>query len=210
MAEGLGYADKKSITQYLGALESKGYVRRRRYGHRAVELVEADPPEAGALSLPLAGVVAAGQPLEAVENIEHLAIRELLAIAAGREHFLLQVAAESRKPRKEIDDDALGLLMAYDWPGNVRELRNVIERAAILCSGKTLRVEESLGGAISRARPTPGSFKKDLHAIERTQILRALKTSNWKIKGTGGAADRLGLKPSTLRSRMQRLGISRP
>jgi repressor LexA len=96
MAEDLGYADKKSITQYLQALERKGYIRRHRYGHRALELLDAEAPSAGgALSLPLAGVVAAGQPLEAVENVEPLAIRELLAIAADREHFLLQVRGDS-------------------------------------------------------------------------------------------------------------------
>jgi len=95
MVEGLGYADKKSITQYLQALERKGYIRRHRYGHRAVELVEADPSRSGALSLPLAGVVAAGQPLEAVENVEHIELRELLAISAHREHFLLQVRGDS-------------------------------------------------------------------------------------------------------------------
>jgi transcriptional regulator with GAF, ATPase, and Fis domain len=57
----------------------------------------------------------------------------------------------------------------------------------------------------------PGTIPaQDLRAIERTQILQALESSSWKIKGAGGAADHLGLKPSTLRSRMQRLGISRP
>jgi repressor LexA len=95
MVEGLGYADKKSITQYLQALERKGYIRRHRYGHRAVELVKAEPARSGALSLPLAGVVAAGQPLEAVENVEYVELRELLAISADREHFLLQVRGDS-------------------------------------------------------------------------------------------------------------------
>ena len=124
--------------------------------------------------------------------------------------FASRSAAAMGRSFSKIDRATMDNLVAYDWPGNVRELRNIIERAVILCSGKTLAVEEKLSDAISRTRETPGSFKQDLHAIERTQILEALKASNWKVKGTGGAADRLGLKPSTLRSRMQRLGISRP
>jgi transcriptional regulator with GAF, ATPase, and Fis domain len=124
--------------------------------------------------------------------------------------FVSRSAAAMGKSISRIDQTTMDKLVAYDWPGNVRELRNVIERAVILCSGKTLRVEESLGGVISGAAETPGSFKQDLHAIERTQIQQVLITSNWKIKGKGGAADRLGLKPSTLRSRIHRLGISRP
>jgi transcriptional regulator with GAF, ATPase, and Fis domain len=110
---------------------------------------------------------------------------------------------------KKIDELSMNNLASYHWPGNVRELRNVIERAVILCQGTTLMFEESLGD-MSRTRNTPTSFKQDLHAIERTQIQQVLITSNWKIKGKGGAADRLGLKPSTLRSRIHRLGISRP
>jgi len=124
--------------------------------------------------------------------------------------FASRSAAAMGRSFSKIDRATMDNLVAYDWPGNVRELRNIIERAVILSSGKTLVVEEKLSDAISRTRETPGSFKQDLHAIERTQILEALKASNWKVKGTGGAADRLGLKPSTLRSRMQRLGISRP
>jgi transcriptional regulator with GAF, ATPase, and Fis domain len=132
---------------------------------------------------------------------------DIPAIAA---FFASRSAAATGRSFSRIDQVTVDHLVIYDWPGNVRELRNVIDRAVILCSGKTLTVEESLGGVVSRAPETPGSFKRDLHAIERTQILQALKASNWKIKGTAGAADRLGLKSSTLRSRMQRLGISRP
>lgn len=95
MAEGLGYADKKSITQYLQALERKGYIRRHRYGHRALELMESEAAQGGGLRLPLAGTIAAGQPLEAVENIEYLEVSELLAVSSDREHFLLQVRGDS-------------------------------------------------------------------------------------------------------------------
>ena len=92
MAAGLGLADKKSITQYLQALERKGYIRRQRYGHRSLELATAD---ATGTRLPLAGTIAAGQPLEAVENVEYLEVSDLLSLAPGRKHFLLQVRGDS-------------------------------------------------------------------------------------------------------------------
>ena len=105
-------------------------------------------------------------------------------------------------------------LVAYDWPGNIRELKNVIERSVILCAGDTLRVEETLGPTATAARSLvivpSGLLKPDLQSIERSRILRVLEESGWRVKGPGFAADLLGLSPSTLRSRMKRLGIERP
>jgi transcriptional regulator with GAF, ATPase, and Fis domain len=104
---------------------------------------------------------------------------------------------------KKIDSVAtasMDAMLAYDWPGNVRELQNVIERAVILCSGDTLIVEEMLGDLeVSR--------RADERSLNNT--LRALEESDWKVKGEGNAASRLGLKPSTLRSRMKKLGIAK-
>jgi transcriptional regulator of acetoin/glycerol metabolism len=97
-------------------------------------------------------------------------------------------------------------LMSYDWPGNIRELRNVLERAAILGVGDTLNVEDLLGAADGRDT----SLKGDLRSVERARILRALEESRWRIKGENNAASRLGVKPSTLRARMNKLGIERP
>jgi len=94
-------------------------------------------------------------------------------------------------------------LVSYDWPGNVRELENVIERALILATGSTLHVEEPIAVA---ARPAA----ERLDAIERQHILRVLDRCGWRIHGQGNAAALLGLRPSTLRSRMQKLGIRRP
>jgi len=124
--------------------------------------------------------------------------------------FVSRCAAATGKTIRTIDTGSMKRLVGYDWPGNIRELRNVIERAVILCSGDTLTIDENLGGANIPAQSASNSLAQDLHAIERTQILQALESSSWKIKGAGGAADQLGLKPSTLHSRMQRLGISRP
>ncbi len=100
-------------------------------------------------------------------------------------------------------------LVAYDWPGNVRELQNVIERSAILCSSEILNVDEALGDFEDRDREPAGSLTKNLEGVERANIRRALEESGWKVKGEGNAASRLGINPSTLRSRMKRLGIAR-
>ena len=113
----------------------------------------------------------------------------------------------------------LDRLTAYDWPGNVRELENVLERAIILSPGTSLRLEAiHLGSAApprSRERhalpdPAADAGESDtLQAHERAHILRICQASAWKIKGPDGAANKLGLNPSTLYSRMKKLGIVR-
>jgi transcriptional regulator with GAF, ATPase, and Fis domain len=125
--------------------------------------------------------------------------------------FVTKYAAHLGKPIRGVTESSLDAMLAYDWPGNIRELRNVIERAVILCAGDTLVVEPSqLGAGEPALAPTSGSLKEDLHGVERARILRALEESDWKIKGDGNAASRLGVAPSTLRSRMRTLGITRP
>jgi chemotaxis protein methyltransferase CheR len=104
----------------------------------------------------------------------------------------------------------MNTLMDYDWPGNVRELENVVERALIVSTGNVLEALEPLGHTQPPARDAAGSLRRGLRETERKQILGALQTSRWKIKGEGNAASRLGLKPSSLRSRMRSLGIERP
>jgi transcriptional regulator with GAF, ATPase, and Fis domain len=94
-------------------------------------------------------------------------------------------------------------LMRYGWPGNVRELENVIERALILSPGSTLQLEETLAAP---ARSTPDRLDES----EREHILRVLRRCGWRINGEENAAAVLGLNPSTLRFRMQKLGIRRP
>jgi transcriptional regulator with GAF, ATPase, and Fis domain len=94
-------------------------------------------------------------------------------------------------------------LLHYDWPGNVRELQNVIERALILSPGPALELAEPPGAP---TRPTSDR----LDEIEREHILRVLDRCDWRINGEGNAAEVLGLEPSTLRSRMQKLGVRRP
>ncbi len=95
-------------------------------------------------------------------------------------------------------------LQGYGWPGNVRELRNVVERAMILCTGPVLRVQPPSGSA-GEAGDEGGPLSMD--EVQRRHILKVLEMAGGQIRGSGGAAEMLGLKPTTLRSRMQRLGI---
>jgi transcriptional regulator of acetoin/glycerol metabolism len=118
----------------------------------------------------------------------------------------------SRIPR-----DVLDQLSQYDWPGNVRELENVIERAVILSPGPALTLADALS-AVPGRRPTnhAGTPSADdrrdwtLEQAERDHIIRVCTACGWKIKGPGGAADKLGLNASTLYFRMKKLGIARP
>ena len=95
-------------------------------------------------------------------------------------------------------------LQHYPWPGNVRELRNVIERAMILSDGHVLTIDFPDSG---KGR---GSAPVTLEEAERVHVVAALENARWRISGKGGAAETLGLVPTTLHSLMKRLGISRP
>jgi PAS domain S-box-containing protein len=125
-------------------------------------------------------------------------------------YFLSRFRTTVGKRIDSIAESSMDALMAYDWPGNVRELQNVIERSAILCTGDTLIVGEALGDVVVSDREPATALKRDLNGVESARIRRALEESGWKVKGEGNAASRLGLKPSTLRSRMKKLGIARP
>jgi DNA-binding NtrC family response regulator len=98
-------------------------------------------------------------------------------------------------------------LTRYDWPGNIRELQNVIERAAVLAKGPIVQVDHSLLRAADAVEGP--SIIDTLENIERAHIIRALNGTNWVIHGKKGAAEILGINPSTLRSRMEKLGIKR-
>jgi len=98
-------------------------------------------------------------------------------------------------------------LQAYAWPGNVRELQNLIEQAVLVSEGPLLRLPDRLGSAPSGS--VGSGLLPSLVELERGHILKVLETTNWKIEGAGAAADILGLAPSTLRSRLLKLGIGR-
>ncbi len=97
-------------------------------------------------------------------------------------------------------------LQGYDWPGNIRELEHVILRAMILSPGSTLVLDEAVLGAPTARDSYSGSL--NLEEMERAHILSAMERCGWKLKGN--AADRLGLNPSPLHSRMKKLRIERP
>jgi formate hydrogenlyase transcriptional activator len=112
------------------------------------------------------------------------------------------------KPIRRIPRDAMDALLNAPWPGNVRELENFIERAVILTQGEDLQApvleleKAALAGGSSMSS-SPGT----LHETERRAILEALRSSRGKVAGPGGAAERLGLKRSTLRNKIRRLQI---
>jgi len=123
------------------------------------------------------------------------------------QHFLKKFGKRLGKTLEETAPGALARLMAYSWPGNIRELQNVIERAAVLASGSTVVFDDSLGLPEDPAAQAVSAGT--LEEAERAHILRVLKQVNWTIEGPGGAASILDLPPSTLRSRMHKLGIKR-
>ena len=122
-------------------------------------------------------------------------------------YFVQKFARRMNKSIETIPADTMAALAAYGWPGNVRELENAIERAVILTTGPALRVAAS---EFRERTVAPSVGATTLEAAEREAILRALQESNWVLGGPQGAATRLGLKRTTLQSRLQKLGIDRP
>jgi formate hydrogenlyase transcriptional activator len=126
-------------------------------------------------------------------------------------YFAQKYARRMKKPIDTIPAKAMSTLTEYPWPGNVRELENFIERSVILSRGTELQIPVS--EFAQRAKPvslaSPEGFAT-LEKAEREHIVRALSESNWVIGGPTGAAARLGMKRTTLQSRMIKLGITRP
>lgn len=115
----------------------------------------------------------------------------------------------SRKLGKQITSvskETMKVLTDYPWPGNVRELESIIERAIILCPGPVLQLADKLGTSF----PPLSSSTKTLEEMERDQIAKTLSEVRWRIEGKNGAAEILGIHPSTLRARMHKFGIKRP
>ncbi len=115
----------------------------------------------------------------------------------------------SRKLGKQITSikkETMKALQDYPWPGNVRELESIIERAVILCPGPVLQLADKL----EISSPAISSAMRTLEDTERSQILKILSETKWRIEGKDGAAAILGIHPSTLRARMHKLEIVRP
>jgi len=105
---------------------------------------------------------------------------------------------------ESIDKDNLAALQRYAWPGNIRELRNVVERAMIVTSSRNLTI------AVPQSSSSSSRFSPRLIDVEEEHIRAVLESTGWKIRGAGGAADKLGMKPTTLETRMAKLGVKRP
>jgi DNA-binding NtrC family response regulator len=132
--------------------------------------------------------------------------------------LLVQHIVKTRQGRlgksiEEIPDDVMEVLSTADWPGNVRELENVIERGLVASQGSVFRLAEPITTDKTLLGPDAPAKKRrntrSLQEVERSHILEVLTECGWRIKGKGNAADRLGLNPSTLRFRMNKLGITR-
>ncbi|MBX3327459.1 MAG: sigma 54-interacting transcriptional regulator [Nitrospira sp.] len=122
-------------------------------------------------------------------------------------YFTQHYAVRMKKNIQTVPAETLDVLSRYPWPGNIRELENLIERSVILTQGTDLQV------SLSELRPVNthiASAMITLEEVEREQIVRTLREARWVIGGPKGAAVRLGLKRTTLQSKMQKLGISRP
>jgi formate hydrogenlyase transcriptional activator len=118
--------------------------------------------------------------------------------------FVGKLGAKMGKFIKKISPKSMEALQHYHWPGNVRELRNVVEQSLILNKDTTLELH------LPTLLESESSENLELEKVERQHIINILKRTNWRIKGKGGAAEILGLNPSTLRFRMKKLGIERP
>ena len=125
-------------------------------------------------------------------------------------HFVRDFSRRNGREIEAIDPDSMDGLLRYHWPGNVRELQNVIERAVIVSRGPVLRVPAAELDSDGPSKPGPAeakSLQRLLDETGRTKILNALEECKWVVAGPAGAAARLGMKRTTLQSRMQKLGI---
>ena len=123
------------------------------------------------------------------------------------EHFARSFARKFGKELTGVSPDTLSALCTYSWPGNVRELANVIERAIINLRGTVLKIHEDF--PINETEMLAASVKT-LDDMERDHIIRVLEDLQWRVDGPRGAARVLGINPSTLRTRMAKLGIQKP
>jgi formate hydrogenlyase transcriptional activator len=125
-------------------------------------------------------------------------------------HLTQKFARRMGRQIETISAEVMDALVAYSWPGNVRELENVIERAVILSPGTDLQIPLGELKAVAVPHPEPSDGEVTLADAERQHILRVLGETGWVLGGPRGAAARLGVKRTTLQSKMKKLNISRP
>jgi transcriptional regulator with GAF, ATPase, and Fis domain len=135
------------------------------------------------------------------------------------QHFINLSVRELRCARPRLTRAGVAQLQAYDWPGNIRELRNVIQRAVILARGGPMHFDLPATGSTPRVplqkpgRPAGEGrtflTEAEMQQRERDNLVAALESANWKVMGAGGAAELLGVKATTLFSRMKKLGLQK-
>ena len=136
------------------------------------------------------------------------------------EHFLAKFSTRMGRRMDPLSVDCIERLKAYDWPGNVRELQNVIERGVITARQDRLNFDNALPDRVkpeSIKIPTPSDNReksvktvRQLQQLERENLILALEKAQWQVAGKKGAAQLVGMPPSTFQSRMKALGIERP
>jgi formate hydrogenlyase transcriptional activator len=127
-------------------------------------------------------------------------------------HYVRKYSQRMKKTIDTIPAGTMDVFARYPWPGNIRELQHFIERSVILTTGNVLQAPvRELEQLIRtrRASAGPPAAGRTMEEIERESILQALRESNWVVGGPHGAAKKLGLKRTTLTSRIEKLGISR-
>ncbi len=120
-------------------------------------------------------------------------------------HFIRELGARMGRNIESVRSSTMEGLQRYSWPGNIRELRNIIERSLIIFPGEVFQAEMPIGDESVRSQ----NVCTTLYAVEREHILMILNGTGWRVRGKNGAAEVLGLKPSTLESRMKKLNLSR-
>ena len=137
------------------------------------------------------------------------------------QHFLEKVCNDFGRPLMTLTRAQANSLQDYNWPGNVRELKNVIERAVILSPGNVLRLDLSMPNADVPRNAAPESApllrqsgdiltEKEMRDFQKTNLLEALKQTSWRVSGPNGAAELLGVRPTTLADRIRTFGLRKP
>ena len=155
-------------------------------------------------------------PIHVVPLREH---KEDIALLA--QHFIKLSTKELGCPKPRLTRAGIVQLQGYDWPGSIRELRNLVERAVILARGGALEFDLPTGGAALPMGPSSPAVKEpnsarefftepEMQQHERENLLAVLEKAGWKIKGANGAAELLGVKPTTLVSRLKKMRLKRP
>ena len=135
------------------------------------------------------------------------------------QNFLELACNDFGRPLLTLTRAQANMLRSYDWPGNIRELKNVIERAVILSPGNVLRLDlsmPSIGAGTGAAAPEPTDTnekvltEKEMREYQKRNLTKALERTGWRVSGPAGAAQLLGVKPTTLADRIRVFGIKRP